>query len=553
MHIMTNARIMACRFASYAAAFAVLTGCATSSVYLEDHLEEIQSVDSMAQSCRTTLATIEKAVSNHGRDDAGEQKLERFPYLRTNRLLAALSDTDLSNSQQQQLFDLLEQAGRFALQIETHNLPPDQQQQLLQDIQSWFPDKRPDQAIEQCSQYLAQTELNSQPIADYVQSRLRVDDHYKTWYRVVGLYYLTRYPVLSGVRDWHDEALAIFATPVTELPIAGKLQRYTLDTNNKTLTQQQTANILRESRNNPLSIPLPDDMQRQQLTNQFAPVFEIDVVSEDDRIGTPYWRSSDATIPAIDTMKPTIYTKLSHTVFNHEILLQLNYVIWFPSRPCQSSFDILCGHIDSIIWRVTLANDGTPLLFDSIHSCGCYHQFFPTQSLKLRDEQPGLQEPVLVPKTLPPIAHDERIVVRIANISHYIDAVTIESKSGNTHLNIATVPQQDYDSLRSMTIGGGHHRSLFDSSGLVPGTQRSERFILWPMGVPSPGAMRQWGTQATAFVGRRHFDEPCLIEEIFTPDTAATSTIKNNQTIANNIYEKLCSKEEQPVSSENNP
>jgi hypothetical protein len=35
------------------------------------------------------------------------------------------------------------------------------------------------------------------------------------------------------------------------------------------------------------------------------------------------------------------------------------------------------------------------------------------------------------------------------------------------------------------------------------------------MGIASPGAMRQWGTHATAFVGRRHFDAPDLIAKTF--------------------------------------
>jgi hypothetical protein len=35
------------------------------------------------------------------------------------------------------------------------------------------------------------------------------------------------------------------------------------------------------------------------------------------------------------------------------------------------------------------------------------------------------------------------------------------------------------------------------------------------MGIPNPGAMRQWGTHATAFVGRRHFDDPFLIDRAF--------------------------------------
>jgi hypothetical protein len=35
------------------------------------------------------------------------------------------------------------------------------------------------------------------------------------------------------------------------------------------------------------------------------------------------------------------------------------------------------------------------------------------------------------------------------------------------------------------------------------------------MGIRSPGAMRQWGRHAVAFVGRRHFDDPRLIEALF--------------------------------------
>jgi hypothetical protein len=35
------------------------------------------------------------------------------------------------------------------------------------------------------------------------------------------------------------------------------------------------------------------------------------------------------------------------------------------------------------------------------------------------------------------------------------------------------------------------------------------------MGVPDPGAMRQWGRHATAFVGRRHFDDVNLVERYF--------------------------------------
>jgi hypothetical protein len=40
--------------------------------------------------------------------------------------------------------------------------------------------------------------------------------------------------------------------------------------------------------------------------------------------------------------------------------------------------------------------------------------------------------------------------------------------------------------------------------------------LFWPTGVDETGAMRQWGRHATAFLGRRHFDDPDLIEQRFS-------------------------------------
>jgi hypothetical protein len=49
----------------------------------------------------------------------------------------------------------------------------------------------------------------------------------------------------------------------------------------------------------------------------------------------------------------------------------------------------------------------------------------------------------------------------------------------------------------------------------VPGTDRVERLVTWPLGIESAGAMREWGRHATALVGRRQFDDADLIERRF--------------------------------------
>ena len=80
---------------------------------------------------------------------------------------------------------------------------------------------------------------------------------------------------------------------------------------------------------------------------------------------------------------------------------------------------------------------------------------------------------------------------------------------------VALYEQADYAELLSLPDGAGGRRSLFGEDGIVRGTERLERFFLWPAGVKSPGAMRQWGRHATSFVGRSHFDDPRMLERLF--------------------------------------
>ena len=71
-----------------------------------------------------------------------------------------------------------------------------------------------------------------------------------------------------------------------------------------------------------------------------------------------------------------------------------------------------------------------------------------------------------------------------------------------------------YDELRSIETSQGR-RNLFGVNGIVSGSERGERYLLWPSGIESPGAMRQWGRHATAFVGRRHFDDVDLLDKYY--------------------------------------
>ena len=76
------------------------------------------------------------------------------------------------------------------------------------------------------------------------------------------------------------------------------------------------------------------------------------------------------------------------------------------------------------------------------------------------------------------------------------------------------------DLLRTADFHNVNHQDQLRESVLVSDDyitvrKRLERFILWPTGVLSPGAMRQRGRHAVAFAGRRHLDDPFFMDRMF--------------------------------------
>jgi hypothetical protein len=286
----------------------------------------------------------------------------------------------------------------------------------------------------------------------------------------------------------------IFTQPLDSLPIKGRIIRW---------REPPAAHPLPAPLSFPhdaLGIPQPSAQLLQQLFRRHAPIWEVDTVDDNDLIGTPVWRQGSA----VDTGRATEYHQLSYARFGDRVLLQLNYIIWFKARPGD---DIYAGQFDGLIWRVTLGPDGAPVLYDSIHTCGCYLNFFPTASLHPRPDLPRFcSEPLMIPQQAPV----EPLVVRLNHGRHFIERVYTDTghRAGRP---LATAA---YAQLRSLPTATGFH-SLFGQAGLLPGSERPERFILWPMGIRSPGAMRQWGHHAIAFIGRRHFDDPRLLQSLF--------------------------------------
>jgi hypothetical protein len=344
-------------------------------------------------------------------------------------------------------------------------------------------------------------------------SRVTVPDDYRDWQRVIGLYPVTQIPFAVGVNAWQRETLRAFETPLDALPPAGELVRYQPPA---TAPPSATPGERERWRSNRLRIPEPPAADLQRLLLAHAPVLVIDTASADDRIGAI---GLDATGRSrVATNAPVVYTYPSYARWQGTILLQLNYAFWFPARPEERTWDLLAGHLDGITWRLTLAPDGTVLVADTIHNCGCYHLFFPSRGLRPVAYGAATEERPFAPQVLPMLAPGERFALHIAARTHYLQRVTATPLEAHAAQTYALEP---YDTLRSLESGAGRRMSLFGPDGIVPGTERGERLLFWPMGVPDPGAMRQRGRHATAFVGRRHFDDPWLLERSFEPGSGS--------------------------------
>ena len=206
------------------------------------------------------------------------------------------------------------------------------------------------------------------------------------------------------------------------------------------------------------------------------------------------------------------YTLLSFTRFGKEILTQLNYIIWFPSRPRENALDIYGGLLDGLNYRVTLDKNGEPLLYETIHNCGCYYEAYPTRRLKVR-EKVDYAEPPLILKAPELAPSREFMTVAMESRTHYVQHLYPSARRSQPEAQVYALV--DYGELQSLPDSSGGRKSMFSPDSLAPGSERLERFILWPTGVVSPGAMRQWGRHAVAFVGERHFDDPSSMDKMF--------------------------------------
>ena len=467
-----------------------------------------------AAACAAWYAALDEAIDAAGVRDASAYRIPGFAYLRADRFSASLREEAWAGGEA--AFEAwtarLAALDQTARRYEVRNLPDAAIKQLGVRARDEIATH-----VARCGALLAKENLTGAAQREALLERARVPDDYAAWARDTGLYALMRIPFSVGVDGWHREAEEMFRKASSGEAHGTNLRRY--EPARARVTAAQVREVLARATRDPLGVPRLEGRDLETLFDAYAPQYEIETTGAHDQFGPLVWRGASA--PEVDTATPTVYRRLAYTRFDGRKLPQLVYTAWFPERPAERTPDLLAGKLDGVVLRVTLDTDGRPLVYDSIHPCGCYHMFFPTASVRPLPAPNPSEEWALIPATLPALDAAERVSVRIASRSHYIVGVRAADAARGEAYRFA-----EDDDLRALPTPDGHTRSVFGPDALVSGTERPERAFFWPMGIASPGTMRQWGRHPTAFIGRRHFDDADLVEKRFAPAARAVARVQ---------------------------
>jgi len=475
----------------------LLGGCAMLPVPTRsDRIGEIGPLGK----CAEFFASLDDRTKEAEVIDPGAFRVKKYPYLRVDRFLASFGEEIVDSATFSAWIDRMQALDQGARKYEIANLSSSTAIAL---------ESGSDRAglyskVADCGDMLKAADLQSVKHQEEFKKNIAVPDEYIPLRRVLGIYPLTSMFVYRGVFIWHTEARKSFS-PVP--PVNWRSIRYTPYWKIDISSARQT---IKPTKRDALGIPVYSDEARKVLFRMYAPVWEIQFEGDDDRIGTPMWTAKGAL--DVDTEQPLTYTLLSFTRFGKEILTQLNYIIWFPSRPKEGALDIYAGFLDGVNYRVTLDSNYEPLLYETVHNCGCYYKAFPTNRLLVR-EKIDYAEPPLILKAPDFNPAKEFMTISMESRTHYVQHLYSSSRELQPATTIYSLI--DYSQLRSLPYSTDDRKSIFSQNSIIAGSERSERFILWLTGVLSPGAMRQWGRHAVSFVGKRHFDDPFFMDRMF--------------------------------------
>ncbi|MDX1757006.1 MAG: hypothetical protein R3175_13170 [Marinobacter sp.] len=459
----------------------VISGCAT-------YRYDAAPSEATTPECEAQFRGWQAHIEQTGTFDAQAWSPPGFPYLRVDRFLASFEFTALSREQQREWLQRAHQKAVEAWQQEAEGQADSIRQRI--------------EGLRACGEQAIDRLQASPGLWPELEAAKAVPDSYSTAARVFGLY-----PLVAPVMNWRASAImGDLRESFGNYRSSAPWQYYRPAAGSPGI--DVGALVASARRRSALGVPDFAAEELRALFQRFAPTFAVETHDLNDLPGRP-GRGLAGELRMLS--EPVVYTLLAYTRRHGQVLPQLVYTVWFPARPKEGRLDIYAGALDGFVWRVTLGAEGQPLVYDYMHACGCYHQWLLVDGgLEVKGagdtKNPVNGEPLWVVGTT-----GRRQGLPILYLSsrehHLVDVGGDDRRDAGEPYRL-----EPYQALRGQSYAGGR---LFDSGGMVPGSERAERWLLWPAGIPSAGAMRQWGRHAVAFTGRRHFDDPFLLERYF--------------------------------------
>lgn len=441
--------------------------------------------------CMYVSREFREQVASEKAVNASAPSVSQLPLLHSNRFLNHLAGEVNTDEQIKEWFSLTSALGKEIRRSENLNLNHPWPEQRLQELNS-------------CAQEITSGSDYSVLRSTLLNQIETPEDHYSALPQWLGFNWLLR-PIFSWrIKQLHAQEQLWFEQDTA----FDKTVSYSV---NSVFERENNVKAwFREAYGaSPLQLPTLSAEQLQTLYQLHAPDFTVELDDDNDRIGTPTIVGQEF---IINTSRADVFVLPSYTEFDESNLLQLNYVIWFSERKPQGWPDLYSGEIDSLIWRVTLDEQGDVLLYDSIHSCGCYHKYFMMADSVSAKQPADSNEPAnifdLRSSKRKPI--NVRPHVSLTANDHYVVDINFDKPA-----SAASYELSPYSRLSHLNNGTGS-KSFFSESGIIEHSKRLERYTLWPTGIESVGAMRQWGTHATGFVAQQQFDDAKLLDHYFT-------------------------------------
>lgn len=435
--------------------------------------------------------------------------IQGFPYLRSNRMLSDLARRPLTAEQKTIFYEYLRRHDLEARKSEIQNLTPESKKILSERINATGLDQ-PDiliRHLNSISKQLLELDKKSPDFFKAVTEAIEVPDDYSTPMRVFGLYPLFYLPVTYFTSRAYDRIGKWHQTPISQLKVFGTEVSYISDPDQK-VTLKEIQELLSGTSKDPFGFMRPDKETQQKLLHFYAPILTQDQVGTYDKIGKMTWNGNHI---RLDLNQPTVYYYFNPAWVQNKPVLQINYVVWYPAREGQLTPWFEKGFLDGFNYRVTLNENGTVITADVVYNCGCYHFYIPNKE-KIESVIPASFEfDAMVVDWLPAKYPESRLSMKINTGWHQVERVgSYPPKEKQIIYNF--IP---YEELESLAYRPGQNKSIFNPEGIVFGTERIEPYLLFSMGIPEVGAMRQRGHQPTKLIGRAQFSDPQLLNKNF--------------------------------------